>query len=465
MERTPTILICDDDSVFHLAVKHALKTKYNCLSAYNGDEALAIIRKNAIDVLLLDVQMRTPDEGLQYLPRIKEADPDLAIVMSSGMTDFHTVKEAMRLGATDYVPKDFDPNDLGHTIAQVLERRALLQRRSQQNFEAVTAQRRHILVGKSSQIEALRKIIDRIRQSNANVIITGETGTGKEVVARQLRGTLPDGSLVPFVAVDSSTIQSSTAESLLFGHEKGAFTGAEKTTKGIFEEANGGIVYFDEIGNMPLDIQAKLLRVLQEKEVARLGSSKVIPLEFRVVCATNKDLEDMARQGQFKDDLLQRLNVIPLQLAPLRERKEDIPLLVEHFIRKEHAAGDIRFTDEAVAVLQDYSWPGNIRELGNVIAYVVAMSETVEIDVADLPPKLRDAALKASKSETAVSTQAQEGGGSFYERVQGFEKEILSKSYSESGGNISKLALQLGMDRSHLYTKLKEYGLHAPKKS
>src|SRR6185295_4562387 len=164
----------------------------------------------------------------------------------------------------------------------------------------------------------LRKTIDKLAASNANVLITGETGTGKEVVARQLRRKLSDGSLAPFVSVDSATIQSSTAESLLFGHEKGAFTGAEKMTKGIFEEANGGVVYFDEIGNMPLDIQAKLLRVLQEKEISRLGSSKSIQLDFRVVCATNRDLDEMARAGQFKPDLLQRLNVLPVQLTPLR---------------------------------------------------------------------------------------------------------------------------------------------------
>lgn len=461
------VLICDDDATFHLAVKHCLKGRFECKSAYNSDEALAIIRNTPIDILLLDIQMRSADEGLRYLPRFKEADSDLAIVMSSGMTDFQTVREAMRLGALDYVPKDFDPNDLHHTLAQVLERRALLRRREQQNFEALSTQRQHVLIGESPAIQQLRKTIERIRNNPANVVITGETGTGKEVVARQLRKTLPDGSLAPFVAVDSSTIQSSTAESLLFGHEKGAFTGAEKATKGIFEEANGGTVYFDEIANMPLEIQAKLLRVIQEKEVIRLGSSKVLKLEFRVICATNKDLEQMVSAGQFKDDLLQRLNVLPLFIPPLRERREEIELLVRHFAEK-HAGqqAPLGFTPEAIEVLKQYSWPGNIRELSNLVAYLVAMTDETEVDVADLPPRIRDAAQSAAKTQgpapRASGTTASRDT-SFYERVSAFEENILSQEYQAHAGNVSRMALSLGMDRSHLYTKLREHGIHAGK--
>ena len=452
MERETKVLICDDDSLYHLAIKQALKGKFDCRSAYNGDEALTILRKYPIDVLLLDVQMRTLDEGLRYLPRFRELDNDLAVVMISGMTDFQTVREAMRLGASDYIPKDFDPNDLAHTIGLVLDRRRLIQRQGQQNFEALNQQKHHVMVGKSPSVHSMRKVVEKFSASHASVVITGETGTGKEVVARQLRGTMPDGSLAPFVAVDSATIQSSTAESILFGHEKGAFTGAEKTTKGIFEEADGGIVYFDEIANMPLDIQSKLLRVLQEKEVSRLGSSRVMQLNFRVVCATNRDLEEMARRGEFKDDLLQRLNVLPVLVPPLRERKEDIPDLVRHFLSKQ--PGDLKFTEDALEALQGYEWPGNIRELQNVVAYAAAMVEGTEVDVADLPPRIRDSG--TSRARLAVS----ESEGSFYDQVGHFEKAILAREYANSDGNVSKLALTLGMDRSHLYTKLKEHGIH-----
>jgi DNA-binding NtrC family response regulator len=458
MNRLPQLLICDDDTTFHLAVKYALKGKFECRSAYHGDEALAIVRNHRIDLLLLDVQMRTPDEGLRYIPQLREADGDLAIVMSSGRTDFNTVREAMRLGATDYVPKDFDPNDLHHTLIQALGRRSLVQQQEQKDFEVRTQhQRKHSLVGESPAIKSLRKTIEKFRASNANVLITGETGTGKEVAARQMRGMLPDGSLAPFIAVDSATIQSSTAESLLFGHEKGAFTGAEKTTKGIFEEANGGIVYFDEIGNMPLEIQAKLLRVLQEKEVARLGSARAIQLEFRVVCATNKDLDQMVKQGHFKDDLLQRLNVLPLHLPPLRERKEDVPALLSHYLTQQ--PGKLKLSEAAVELLQTYPWPGNIRELINLVAYVATMADSEEIDLADLPPKIRDEARKSTSASAPAST-----GGNFYDQVAEFEKRILAEEYTKHGGNVSQLALKLGMDRSHLYTKLREYGIHASTK-
>jgi DNA-binding NtrC family response regulator len=463
MQRLPQLLICDDDSVFQLGVKQALKGKYECRTAYNGDEALAILRKQPVDVLLLDIQMRSPNEGLKFIPRFLELDPALAIAMVSAMTDYKSVREALVLGAADYLGKDLEPEALLLAIDKLLDRRKLLQRKDQQNFEAVSIQRQHVLVGQSPQIQSLRKTIDKIRASHANVVIFGETGTGKEVVARQLRRTLPDGSLAPFVAVDSSTIQSSTAESILFGHEKGAFTGAERTTKGIFEEANGGIVYFDEIANMPLDIQAKLLRVLQEKEVARLGSSKTMQLEFRVVCATNKNLDEMAKNGLFKDDLLQRLNVLPIDLSPLRERKDDIPALVEHFLaRQPGGGGGLRFSPEAIQVFQAYPWPGNVRELGNVISYVTAMSEGAEVDVADLPPKLRDAAQTAT-AKRVLPIAAEASGQSFYNQVAGFESALLAREYAQHEGNVSKMSLALGMDRSHLYTKLKEYGIHAAK--
>ena len=469
-QRLPQILICDDDPTFQMAVKHSLKGKFQFKTAFHGDEALAVLKNHAIDLVLLDIQMRSDDEGLKFIRRFREIDPDLAIVMSSGLSDFETVRNAMRLGAMDYIRKDSDGQELAHTLELVLDRRNLLLRRDQQNFEAVTQQKKHVIIGNSTPIINLKKTVDRIRNSPANVLIIGETGTGKEVVARQLRKTLTDGSLAPFQAVDSSTIQFSTAESLLFGYEKGAFTGAEKTTKGIFEEAHGGIVYFDEIANMPLDIQAKLLRVLQEKEVTRLGSSKTIQLDFRVVCASNRDLEVMVSRGEFKDDLLQRLNVLPVHLPPLRERQDDIPLLLNHFsslnATSTRTSGPLAFMEDTIELLKSYSWPGNIRELGNLVAYLAAMTDSPEIEVADLPPKIRDAAKKSGLTESSngrLDDREKMKLGTFYDQVAGFERLILTEAYQKCAGNVSKLALSLGMDRSHLYTKLKEFGLHSGK--
>jgi len=459
MKKLPEILICDDDQTFHLSVKFCLKNQFECRSAYNCDEAIAIIKNNPIQILLLDVQMRSPDEGLKYLPEIKSLDDELQIIMTSGRTDFNTVREAMRLGAVDYIPKDFDPNELAHLIRRVLERRELLGRKSQQNFEIASEQKQHLLLGECESIIKLRKTIEKMRVSSSNVLITGETGTGKEVVARQMRKTLTDGSLAPFVAVDSATIQSSMAESILFGHEKGAFTGAEKITKGLFEEAHGGIIYFDEIGNMPLEIQAKLLRVLQEKEIIRLGSSKVIQLDFRVICATNRDLEKMVREHLFKEDLLQRLNVLPIVLPALRERTEDISILIHHFVTKlgfhDERSAPICFTEEAIETFKKYSWPGNIRELSNLISYLSTMIDGNQVDLADLPPKYREQ--KRIQSTPAAQTK------DFYARVASFESSLLADEFSRCDGNVSKLALTLGMDRSHLYSKLKEYGIYSPR--
>jgi DNA-binding NtrC family response regulator len=459
-KKLPQVLICDDDQTFHLAVKYCLKGKYDCKSVQNGDEALLLLRKEPFDLVLLDIQMRTPTEGLDYLPRIKEAQEEADVIMTSALSDFSTVREAMRRGATDYVPKDFDPTELAITIERVTERRRLLRRREQSSSEIARVQEQHhALVGESSSIRELKKTIERVRDSDANVIITGETGCGKEVVARQLRGRSPDGVLLPFVAVDSSTIQSATAESRLFGHEKGAFTGADQAAKGLFEEANGGIIYFDEIANMPLDIQAKLLRVIQEQEITRMGSTRTIQLSFRVIAATNRDLEEMSKKGEFKYDLYQRLNVIPLRLPALRDRKEDIPLLTQHFVLKSKKRTDLSFTEEALAALRSYDWPGNVRELANVVSYVATMAPTNTVEPADLPPWLRE-----FKPSLASVLNTPEAEGSFYDRVARFERKILADSYQAVGGNISKLALELGMDRSHLYTKLREYGIHTSKK-
>lgn len=451
----PTVLICDDDSLIHMAMKQALKGKFQCKSAFNGEEALVILRSTKIDVILLDIQMRTDTEGLDYLPKLKEADPDVAIIMNSGLSDFATVRAAMKLGAFDYVPKDFSPDDLEHTILQALERKAIQTKSNQTQFEVSLNQKRHQMVGKSKSIESLRPLIEKFRKSQSNVLIHGETGSGKEVIARLLRKQLPGGDLEPFIPVDSSTIQDSTAESILFGHEKGAFTGADKLVKGVFEEANGGVVYFDEIANMPIGIQTKLLRVLQEKEISRLGSSKVIPLEFRVIAASNQNLEEMCKKGLFKDDLYQRLAVLPISVPPLRERKEDVPLLVKHFCRiHAPARPNIQFAEQALQALSQYPWPGNIRELSNTIAFVLTMADQDEIDLSDLPPKFRGAP-QYEKKLTSLE-------GSFYDQIARVERDLLSDAYRGLEGNISRMALTLGMDRSHLYSKLKEHGIHPP---
>jgi DNA-binding NtrC family response regulator len=473
----PKVLICDDDQTLHLALKSALGKEYDMRSAYNGDEAQAILKKNNVDLVLLDMEMRNEQEGLDTIPKILELQPDVTIIFFSGKTGFQFVRNAMKLGAYDYVPKDAGADELRHVFQKALEHKRLLQVTQQSQYEVKRVHNTHPLIGNSAAIQKIKKQIERARVSPAPVIIFGETGTGKEVVARQLRKNL-DGILEPFIAVDSGTIQSSVAESVLFGYEKGAFTGADKATRGLFEEANGGVIYFDELGNMPFDIQNKLLRIIQEKEVLRIGSTKPISLEFRVLCATNQNLEEWIQQGKFKEDLYQRLNVLQIHIPPLRERVEDIPLLLEHFAEA-HQNGLPRliFLPETVSCIQRYPFPGNIRELANTVLYLYAMADGPEISPLDLPPKYhtyisgtagaREADAKkqgATAIENRTNEVAVQVGRNFYGAVENFEKIFLAQEYKFLEGNVSKMAAELGMDRSYLHGKLKNYGIHVAKK-
>ncbi|MBU6155230.1 MAG: sigma-54 dependent transcriptional regulator [Bdellovibrionales bacterium] len=455
----PRILICDDDHNVHLAIKSVLSSEFEFKSAYHGDEALLILRKSPIDIVLLDMEIRTASEGLETIPKILEIQNDCRVIFFSGRTDLELVKKAMKSGAYDYVPKDCSTQDLAHGFRKALEHKRLRSKEQQLSHEIRTTSQKPFLIGESSAIERIRKQIERAKMSAAPVIISGETGTGKEVVARALRKTNPDGSFEPFVAIDSSTIQSSVSESILFGYEKGSFTGAEKTTRGLFEEANGGCIYFDELGNMPLDLQNKLLRVLQEKEVLRIGSSRPIRLDFRVICATNRDLEAMIATGGFKDDLYQRLNVLQIVIPPLRERPEDIPLLLQHFIEL-HSNGleRIKFLPETIEQIKSHPFPGNVRELSNLVLHLYSMCDEPLIAPIDLPPKFQ-VAQKTNRQTSPKDAEIDLSMG-FFGAVEGFEKAFLSKAYSVMEGNISKMAQDLGMDRSYLHRKLKVFGIH-----
>lgn len=454
MKRAARILVCDDDPLFVATLRQHLKGQVSIDSAGDVDSALQSLDKAEYDALFLDISMRTPREGLDAIPRFRERNPALPILMASGHMDIEFIRQAMRAGAWDYLTKGGSAEEILLALERAFERARLQKRVEQSGFELTSLQKKKVLIGKSAAMERVRKQIEKIRSSGANVLITGETGTGKEVVARQLRKTLPDGALEPFVAVDSATIQSGTAESVLFGHRKGAFTGADESRKGVFEEANGGVIYFDEIANMPLSIQPKLLRVIQEKEVLRLGATQPLGLEFRVICATNRDLDALVRSGEFKEDLLQRLNVLPIELPPLRERKEDIPELMEHFLTQNGINADsIEIAPEAVRALQAYAWPGNIRELANVISYLVTMREGPCIHLTDLPRKICGA--------SSVSTVA--GTGTLAERLEAFERDLLIREFRAAKENIAQMAQNLSVDRSNLYKRLKSLGIVNPK--
>jgi DNA-binding NtrC family response regulator len=466
-ERKKRVLIVDDDKGIQLATKYVLKEKYECLSAYHGDEARAIVQSQPLDIVLLDLNMRRENEGLEYLPILKEIEPDLDVIIVSANTEVDLASRAIKAGASAYLVKEHSADQLIITIESVLSKRELARENSHYVSDRKRLLEKTRIIGQSPAMKKLLSDIEKIRRSPANVIIFAETGCGKELVARH-SGTFENR---PFVAVDSATITNSMAESILFGHEKGAFTGAHAQQKGLFEEADGGTIYFDEIANMSLEIQAKLLRVVQEKEITRLGSTRLLPLEFRVICATNKDLEKLCQEGKFKDDLLQRLNVIALSIPPLRERREDIALLAKSFFEKFRTDSTPRgLSESALELLLGYPWPGNVRELSNLIANLCTMIVDQElVEVEDLPVKIRDGAFKDAVSPSGAPPVAPgidasrilaEPGMDFYRYMHAVEGQVLSALYKQFGGNILQMSKSLKVSRSHLYSKLSAHGIH-----
>lgn len=450
---TPRLLVIDDDVLFRRMINLAFKDFFNMTFAANGDEAVDLMRSKTFDVVTLDISMRTRDEGLVFLPRLREISPDTPILMVSSHQEFEDVRTALTSGATDFYLKSSHYESLQLKLYQILKisRQQLITQSVLK--DSGTLQAKHQLIGQSPTLQNLRERLEKFKKSRGNVLIFGEMGSGKEVIARQLRSQVAPNLLEPFVAIDSATLNQNLAESILFGHEKGAFTGADSLRKGLFEEANGGVVYFDEIGNLPLPIQSKLLRVLQEKEISRLGSQKTIPLDFRVIAATNRDLNREVKEHRFLPDLLERLEVLPIRVPPLREHKEDIPELVQYFLKSTRREA-LSIHDRALQQLMRYDWPGNVRELNSSLEYACTLCEGNELKLEHLPPKVfRDSgALDNASEENEVRSLL---------KLQ--ERQLLENAYHEAGGNISKLAKKLKADRSHLFTKLTKMGIHVAK--
>lgn len=465
MQQKKRILIVDDDKLVQAATRYVLRDKYDVVVANNGTEATVILENHSIDLMLLDLHMRTHEEGLEYLPKFKAIDPELDVIIVSGNTELDLASRTIKAGASAYLVKadTASPDQLLITIDAVLSKRQLIKENAHYVADRERSLARDQIVGESPAIKQLHADIEKVRRCSANVIITGETGSGKELVARHIGAATGR----PFVSVDSATITSTMAESILFGHEKGSFTGAHAQAKGLFEEANRGTIYFDEISNMPLEIQAKLLRVAQEKEITRLGSSKVIPLDFRIICATNKDLEKLCAEQKFKYDLFQRLNVISLRIPPLRERIEDIPLLINHLMQKYRSENSPeRFSPAALEFMMRYPWPGNIRELSNLIASLCAMlADRQQIEAEDLPQKLQSCGARSSEEAppaigVEITEQFADPNMDFYKYMHALEGNVLSSLYKLHKGNVSQMSRELRISRSHLYSKLSAHQIH-----
>ena len=454
MSPAANILIVDDDANLRQNIHFILdKGGMKSAMASSGEEALQRMRTTAFDLVLLDVQMPGMG-GLEALRIMRERHPDVGVIMCSVLKDIAVAVEAMHTGALDYVTKDFSPPEL---IARV--RKTLAQLRAGRELERLhdveaTHVGRPMVLGSSSRMRAVVQVAEKIAPKPVTVLITGDSGTGKEVLARYIHAR-SDRKTGPFVAVNLPGIPANLVESELFGHERGAFTGADRQKLGKFELANGGTLFLDEIGDLALDLQGKILRALQEHEIERVGGEKPIQLDLRVICATNRDLAKRVQEGKFREDLFWRLKVVPIELPPLRERREDIRDLAQHFLARtaaEHGRGPQTLSEGALQLLERYSWPGNIRELENIMARMAVVCDSEVIEEPDLP---FDFALSASAEPEAESGQSLDAA------LLAFEKSFLRKALKRNQWNRKRTAEQLHIGYSTLKAKLKSYGIVA----
>ena len=451
-----TILIVDDEPGVRAALSGVLRDEgYDVEAVESGEQCLDRVLRDIVDVIVLDVWLPGID-GLATLDRLRQMKVDSKVVMISGHGNIESAVKAIKLGAFDFVEK---PLSLEKTVLVI--RNALRQRRLEAENRALRARfdRAGKMVGESLQMRQLREQVAMAAPTNGRVLIFGDNGTGKELVARTIHA-LSRRRNQPFVEVNCAAIPEELIESELFGHVKGAFTGAVADRKGKFEAAQNGTIFLDEIGDMSLKTQAKVLRVLQEQVAEPVGSTARIQVDARVLAATNKDLQAEIRTGNFREDLYFRLNVIPIFVPPLRERSEDIPLLVEHFVADlavEYGRPAKTVTTAAMARLKAYRWPGNVRELRNVVERVVIMAPTDEIGERDLAFLSSDAPSERGIEDTAPAVP-------LYAARDQFEREYILRELAHQQGNISRTAEVLGVERSNLYRKMRSFGI-APRRA
>jgi two-component system response regulator HydG len=437
------ILIVDDELVVRDSLARWFAAEgYDTKALASAREALELADRNW-DLVLLDIKMPGMD-GIELQARLKETDPDLIVIIMTGYASVETAIQALKHGAYDYLTKPVDPDELSHLVSKALEHRQTKREvvRLQESLKEIFP--RTELVAKSPAMQRVMETIETVAASDATVLITGESGTGKEVVARAIHAASPR-RLMPMVTIHCGALAESLLESELFGHERGAFTGAQFRKKGKFEVADGGTVFLDEISDISLKTQTDLLRVLQEKEIVRVGSTQPIHVDFRCIAATNKELEPLIEARTFRADLYYRLHVVTLHLPPLRERREDIPLLVDHFLHKFCTAMGRpevpRIAPEAMDLLVRNPWPGNVRELENAVERALVIARGPELKPADFSFQLQAATAPNGRTLEEV------------------ERAHIEHVWRSSAGNHSAAARDLGIDRTTLYKKLKRYGL------
>jgi two-component system nitrogen regulation response regulator NtrX len=455
------ILVIDDEVAIRDSLRMTLEYEgYEFIGAATGQEGLALVEREAPDLVLLDVKMPGMD-GIEVLERLRNMNDALPIVVVSGHGTISTAVEATKKGAFDFIEKPFASERVLVSLRNALDQRQL---RDENRSLKKAVEIRHQLIGDSGGLKRVMAAVGRAAPTNATVLITGESGVGKELVARTIhRNSLR--SRERFVQVNCAAIPEELIESELFGHEKGSFTGATEKQVGKFEQADRGTIFLDEVGDMSAKTQAKVLRVLQEGEVERLGSARTIKVDVRIIAATNKNLEEEIEKGRFREDLYFRLAVIPIEVPPLRERPEDIPLLVRHYIdffSRENNTRAKRITQGALDALARYRWKGNIRELRNTVERMIIMTAGDTVDVADLPETVRNPSAYVGASGGLAVPKLQNDAdatkaGTLREFKEGAERAFLVSKLRENGWNISKTAEVIGTPRSNLYKKLEQY--------
>jgi DNA-binding NtrC family response regulator len=447
-----SVLVVDDETI----VRESLggwfsEDGYRVVTASSGREALKLAAEGGFQLAILDIKMPGMD-GLELQGRLAQVAPDLTIIVMTAYASVDTAVRALKQGAYDYIVKPFDPDELSILVRRAKEHRSLVSENRKLKESLAAAAVTTPIIGGSPAMRRVMELVASVAPTDATVLVQGKSGTGKELVAQALHASSPR-RFNPLVAVHCGALAEGVIESELFGHEKGAFTGAAYEHKGKFEQADGGTIFLDEIGEVSPKVQVELLRVLEEKRVVRVGGRESVAVDFRVVAATNRDLEAMVREGSFREDLYWRLNVVAITIPPLTERAEDVRTLAEHFLARfarQMNLKELRFAPEALAALEAHSWPGNVRELQNAVERAVVLGRPPVIGRDDLP--LRVAASDAPRSSAKNASRT----------LADVERAHVDAVLAESGWNITQAAAVLAVDRGTLYNKIQKYGLAKP---
>lgn len=465
MAKKGSILVCDDEEIMRDVLETILSgAGYKVDLAKTGEEALELYEQKTFDVVLMDVSMPGMG-GLTALQELVRMDSEAVVLMITAYATFDTAISAWEKGATGIIRKPFQNEQILALVAKGVKTRRKEEERVSLRQAMARSVSRDAIIGRSEKMENVFRLVERVAPARSTVLITGESGTGKELVAKAIHEASPRAEM-PFVPVNCSNIPSELLESELFGHTKGAFTGAVAAKKGLFEVADGGSIFLDEIGDLRPETQVRLLRVIQEREFTPLGETTPIKVDVRIIAATNVDLKEAVRNGTFREDLYYRLSVVPIELPSLRERKEDVLPLTQHFIRKYNAENGREISEnlspEVLSLLENYYFPGNVRELENIIERAVVIAPTDEITVDCLRPEVRnpELAFEMMKNSEGFSADIDISRGlNFYEEVRRFEIDLIRRALDQTGGHQSRAARLLGLNATTLNSKIKAYNI------